>query len=92
MYCIRYECDLFGNHTAPIEELCDVSTINFLNQCEAIKFIQECTSPITKTQEVCPWLSDNYELFIEPPNEDEKIDLYKNIHLIANNEDFKNLV
>jgi|TARA_R110001583_G_scaffold169217_1_gene322105 hypothetical protein len=92
MYYIKYECDLFGDHKAAIELLCEVHTIEFCNQIEALKFIEECTSALTKPWDVCPWLSDNCEMFEEPPNGSERIDSLKNIHLIANDEDFKNLL
>jgi hypothetical protein len=92
MYIVKYECDLLGDHTAPIEVLCDVDTIKFLDQIEALKFIQECTSTITKESDICPWLSTTYEIFIEPPMTDEPINEYGNIHLVANEKDFKNLL
>ena len=92
MYCIKYECDLFGDHTASIEMLCDVNTKEFLTKDKALLFIEECTSAFTKPWDICPWLSDNCEMFEEPLNENIKIEMNKNIHLIANGEDFKNLL
>ena len=92
MYYIKYECDLFGNHQASTEMLCDVCTREFACQNEALLFIEECTNAFTKPWDVCPWLSDNYEIFIEPPTAEERIDFSRNIHLIKNNEDFKNLL
>ena len=92
MYCIKYECDLFGDHTASIEMLCDVNTKEFLTKDKALLFIEECTNALTKPWDIVPWLSDNYEMFEEPLNENIKIEMNKNIHLIANGEDFKNLL
>ena len=92
MYYIKYECDLFGDHSASIEMLCDVNTKEFLTQTEALSFIEECTSAFTKPWDIVPWLSDNYGMFEEPLNENIKIDMDRNIHLIANGEDFKNLL
>ena len=48
MYIVKFECDLLGNHQSPTLDLCDIDTIKFVNKIEAIKFIQECTSAITK--------------------------------------------
>ncbi len=92
MYCIKYECDLFGDHTASIEMLCDVNTKEFLTKDKALLFIEECTNALTKPWDIVPWLSDNYEMFEEPLNENIKIEMNRNIHLIANGEDFKNLL
>jgi hypothetical protein len=92
MYVIKYECDLLGDHKAAIELLCDVCTQEFSSQNEALLFIEECTSALTKPWDIVPWLSDNYEMFIEPPNDDDRIDFSKNIHLVTNDEDFKNLL
>ena len=92
MYCIKYECDLYGDHTASIEMLCDVNTKEFLTKDKALIFIEECTSAFTKPWDICPWPSDNYEMFEEPLNENIKIEMGRNIHLIANGEDFKNLL
>ena len=92
MYYIKYECDLLGDHTAAIELLCDVHTIKFSNQVKALQFIEECTSSLTKPWDICPWLSDNYEIFKEPLINEERINFSKNIHLVANDEDFKNLL
>ena len=92
MYYIKYECDLFGDHTASIEMLCDVNTKEFLTKDKALLFIEECTNALTKPWDIVPWLSDNYEMFEEPLNENIKIEMNRNIHLIANGEDFKNLL
>ena len=92
MYIVKFECDLLGNHQSPTIELCDIDTIRFVNKIEAIKFIQECTSAITKTTDICPELIEYNDIFKEPPLREIFMHNIKNIHLVLNNEDFKELV
>ena len=40
MYIIKFECDLMGDHTAPIGNLCEVDSVSFNDQLTALKFIE----------------------------------------------------
>lgn len=93
MYKIIFECDLFGSHTAPITDLCEVDDIYISDQLTALKFIQECTSCITRESEVCPWLAHNRDIFTENRPIEEPFSKVKdkNVHLVANKDDFKTL-
>tara|TARA_R100000655_G_scaffold6472_2_gene18522 strand:+ start:16785 stop:17069 length:285 start_codon:yes stop_codon:yes gene_type:complete len=94
MYKIIFECDLFGSHTAPITELCEVDSILISDQLIALKFIQECTSCITRENEICPWIAQNQDIFTEnrPIAEPFSKIKDKNVHLIPNKSDFKTLI
>tara|TARA_R100001594_G_C4022001_1_gene259380 strand:- start:479 stop:769 length:291 start_codon:yes stop_codon:yes gene_type:complete len=96
MYTIEFECDLLGNHQAPILELCEIDTIRFNNAYDAILFIEDCTSPLTKVEEIIPWMAKNQEYFIENGQKPMPFSRIKeeiaNIHLITNTNDFKTLI
>jgi hypothetical protein len=96
MYKVKYECDLLGNHKAQEIELCDVQTIIFSDQLKALIFIQECTSPITREGEICPWIANNKIIFaqnrsIAMPFSSIQAEI-ANIHLVLNGKDFKKLI
>ena len=58
-YAIRYNSDpklVTDNHKSDILFLLDVDERNFDNIDDAIKFLTECTSPITKIEELVPEL------------------------------------
>mgnify|MGYP003648248224 CR=1 FL=1 len=95
MIRVKYECDLLGDHTAPIINLCETDTVIFNDRLKALIFIQECTSPITKEYEICPWIAKHLDIFaenriIEYPFSNFKNEI-ANIHLILNEQDFKTL-
>ena len=96
MYKVKYECDLLGNHMAPIIELCEIDIITFNNAFDAVLFIEECTSSITKVEEIIPWMAKNQDLFIENRRIEKPFSKFKddiaNIHLIINENDFKQLI
>ena len=71
MYKVKYECDLLGNHMAPIIELCEIDIITFNNAFDAVLFIENRR--------------------IEKPFSKFKDDI-ANIHLIINENDFKQLI
>ena len=92
MYLVKFECDLLGNHRSPIIELCDIDTIKFVDKNEALRFIQECTSSITKMTHICPELLEYNDMFKEPPLRELFMHDVQNIHLVLNDQDFKKLV
>jgi len=96
MYIVKFECDLLGNHQAPITDLCEIDSIRFNDALTALIFIEECTSPLTREVEICPWIANNPKIFTENrqiamPFSEVKEE-YANIHLIINEEDFKHLI
>jgi hypothetical protein len=96
MYTVKFECDLLGDHTANILDLCEIDKLIFNNAFDALLFIEDCTSPITKVEEIIPWLANHQEYFItneqiEKPF-DKFMDEIANIHLIENTNDFKTLI
>ena len=64
------------------------------DQLTALKFIQECTSCITRENEICPWIAQNQDIFTEnrPIAEPFSKIKDKNVHLIPNKSDFKTLI
>tara|TARA_R110002020_G_scaffold222374_1_gene430833 strand:- start:24 stop:314 length:291 start_codon:yes stop_codon:yes gene_type:complete len=96
MYIVKFECDLLGNHTAPITNLCEIDEIKFNDALTALIFIEECTSPLTREVEICPWIANNPNVFTENrpicvPFSEVKSE-FANIHLIMNEDDFKTLI
>tara|TARA_R100000234_G_C4998581_1_gene179233 strand:- start:1143 stop:1439 length:297 start_codon:yes stop_codon:yes gene_type:complete len=96
MYKVKFECDLLGDHTASIPELCEIDTINFLNAFDAILFIEDCTSPLTKVEEIIPWLANNQQYFTEIEQKAKPFssvsDEIANVYLVKNETDFKTLI
>jgi len=99
MYKIIFNCDLLGDHAAPIASLCMTDSIKFTDLFEALRFIRQCTSPITQIKELAPNLVPwAYSFVPDLPDElynDNDIynfKLEKNIHQVANTEDFKSLL
>jgi hypothetical protein len=96
MYIIKFECDLMGDHTAPIGNLCEVDSVSFNDQLTALKFIQECTVPVTRESEICPWIANNSDIFTENRPIAEPFSEIRgeiaNVHLILNDQDFKHLI
>ena len=97
MYVVLYECDALGNHTAPVNEICEINKINFNDALQALIFIQECTTPITRESEICPWIAENAEMFtINEQTKEVPLSRVRNavanIHLVMNNGDFKTLI
>tara|TARA_R110001592_G_scaffold87638_3_gene258802 strand:- start:551 stop:847 length:297 start_codon:yes stop_codon:yes gene_type:complete len=98
MYRIIFNCDLLGDHKASTSSLCTTDSINIADLLAALRFVEECTSSITTAKELAPNLHHwDYTFLQEFDPEDiycdeEKYKLDKNIHQIANAEDFKSLL
>ena len=96
MYKVIYECDLLGDHKANILDLCEIEEIKFNSAFDAILFIEDCTSPLTKVEEIIPWMATNQEYFTEIRHTAKPIskcnDEIANIHLVTNTNDFKTLI
>lgn len=96
MYTVIYECDLLGDHTANILDLCQIEELKFNSAYDAILFIEDCTNPITKVEEIIPWMAKNQQYFNEIEQTILPISKVKdeiaNIHLITNTNDFKTLI
>ena len=59
-FVVRYNSDptlITGNHESDIMFLTDTDERNFDEQGEAIVFLMECISPITKLEELVPELA-----------------------------------
>mgnify|MGYP003624607991 CR=1 FL=1 len=96
MYKVIYECDVLGDHRATILDLCEKEEIQFNSAFDAILFIEDCTSPITKVEEIIPWIANNKEYFTEMKQIAKPFSRVKtklaNIHLVTNTNDFKTLI
>ena len=58
-YCIRYNSNpqlVIDNHMSEVMFLLDTDERNFDSIDDAIKFLNECTSPITKIEDIVPEL------------------------------------
>ena len=58
-YCVKYNSDptlVTDNHKSEIVFLLDTDERNFNNIQKAISFLNECTSPITKIEDLVPEL------------------------------------
>ena len=96
MYKVKFECDLLGDHTANVLDLCETDTIQFNSAFDAILFIEDCTNAITTVGEIIPWLAKN-EIYFEEMSQQARpfSEMSKdacNIHLITNTNDFKQLI
>tara|TARA_R110001592_G_scaffold62105_3_gene189767 strand:- start:2021 stop:2311 length:291 start_codon:yes stop_codon:yes gene_type:complete len=96
MYIIKYECDLLGDHTALILDLCEIETITFNNAFDAILFIEECTHSLTKVEEIIPWMATNKDIFTNNRSIAEPFSMCKdeiaNVYLVKDQNDFKTLI
>tara|TARA_R110002020_G_scaffold126458_5_gene284222 strand:- start:895 stop:1173 length:279 start_codon:yes stop_codon:yes gene_type:complete len=92
MYKIIFNCDLIGNHKAKTLNLCCVDSIKFGDLLDALKFLDECTQPITKRSELHPSLQDYIYKDDEIFSNISSFELDKNIHQILEAEDFKSLL
>lgn len=92
MYRIIFNCDLLGDHTAPTARLCTTDSITVADLLEALRFVEECTSPITTSKELAPNIQNWDYTFIQEFDPEDIYSLDKNIHQISNTEDFKSLL
>ena len=52
MYIVQFNCDVRLNHQSSISEHITTDSKSFDNAEEAVDFLNECTNPITKIDEI----------------------------------------
>ena len=92
MYKIIFNCDLVGDHRSNILNLCCTDSLTFMDLMSALKFLDECTQPLTRRSELHPNLKDYIYKDEEILSDISDFELDKNIHQIIEAEDFKSLL